>query len=45
MVSTNQVVRILRKNGIHINDDEAIVILDFLYMLVTPFKKEDDLVL
>ena len=43
MVSTSQAIKILRKNGIHINEDEAIMILDFLYMLATSFKKNANL--
>lgn len=43
MVSTSQTIKILRKNGIHINEDEAIIILDFLYMLATSFKKDTNL--
>ncbi|WP_083996877.1 recombinase family protein [Chryseobacterium sp. BLS98] len=43
MVSTSQAIKILRKNGIHINEDEAIMILDFLYMLATSFKKDTNL--
>jgi DNA invertase Pin-like site-specific DNA recombinase len=42
MISTIETRKILRKNGIHIDEDEAIVILDFLYMLATSFKKDDD---
>lgn len=45
MISTIEARKILRKNGIHVNEDEAIVILisDFLYMLAISFKKDDDL--
>lgn len=40
LVSTSQAMKILRKNGIKINEDEGIVILDFLYMLASYFKKD-----
>jgi len=43
MVSTSHAIKILRKNRIHINEDETIVILDFLYMLATSFKKDNNL--
>lgn len=40
-VSINQAIRILRDNGICIDEDEAVIILDFLYMLANSFKKAD----
>ncbi|WP_228378013.1 hypothetical protein [Chryseobacterium luteum] len=43
MVSTIQAIKIMRKNGININEDEALVILDFLYMLARSFKKDANL--
>ncbi|HLT88131.1 MAG TPA: hypothetical protein VKZ57_11100 [Sphingobacterium sp.] len=33
--------RILRDNGIRVNEDEAVIILDFLYLLAGSFKKID----
>ncbi|WP_084681535.1 recombinase family protein [Chryseobacterium soli] len=41
MVSTNQALKILRHNGIRVNEDETVIILDFLYMLAASFKKAD----
>jgi hypothetical protein len=32
-VSTNQAIKVLKRNGIQVNEDQAIVILDFLYLL------------
>lgn len=43
MVSTIQAIKILRKNGIVTDEDEAIVILDFLYMLAKSFKNDSNL--
>lgn len=43
MVSTSQAIKILRKNGITTNENEAIAILDFLYMLAATFKKDTNL--
>ncbi|TZF93717.1 hypothetical protein FW781_18680 [Chryseobacterium panacisoli] len=42
MVSTIQAIKVLKNNGIHTNEEEAIVILDFLYMLANTLKKDDD---
>lgn len=42
LVSTSQAMKIMRKNEIKINEDEGIVILDFLYMLATYFKKDSN---
>lgn len=41
-VSLNQAVKSLRRNGIHVDEDQAIIILDFLYLLASSFKKIDD---
>ncbi len=38
-VSVNHVVRSLRRNGIRVNEDQAVTILDFLYLLASSFKK------
>ena len=32
-VSTKQAIEILTQNGIHVDEDEAAVILDFLYLM------------
>ena len=39
MVSINKAIKILKDNGIQISEDEAVIILDFLYMLANSFKK------
>ena len=36
-VSTNQAIKVLKRNGIHVNEDQAIVILDFLYLLAKTY--------
>lgn len=41
-VSVNQAVKSLRRNGIHVDEDQAVIILDFLYLLASSFKKNDD---
>lgn len=41
MVSTHQAIRILRDSGTRVNEDEAAIILGFLYMLANSFKKND----
>jgi len=38
-VSINQAIRALRDNSIRVNEDEAVAILDFLYILANSFKK------
>ncbi len=40
-VSINQVLKILKGSGISVNEDEAVFILDFLYMLTNSFKKDE----
>lgn len=40
-VSVNQAIKLLRGNGVYVNEDEAIIILDFLYLLASSFKKGD----
>lgn len=44
-VSTEQTVDILAHQGIHVDDDEAAVILDFLYLISKNHKKakEDEI--
>lgn len=32
-VSTDQAIKILKKNGLHINEEQANEILDFLYLI------------
>ncbi len=36
-VSTNQAIKVLKRNGIQVNEDQAIVILDFLYLLAKTY--------
>jgi len=40
-VSVDKVIKLLRQRGIRINEDEAVIILDFLYLLASSFKKDD----
>lgn len=40
-VSVDKAIKILRQRGIRVNEDEAIIILDFLYLLASSFKKDD----
>lgn len=40
-VLINQAIRTLKANGISVNEEEAVTILDFLYMLANSFKKID----
>ncbi|MFA7583955.1 MAG: recombinase family protein [Proteiniphilum sp.] len=41
IVSINQAIRVLRNNGTRVDGEEAVTILDFLYMLANSFKKVD----
>ena len=36
-VSTDQAIKVLKRNGIQVNEDQAIVILDFLYLLAKTY--------
>lgn len=36
-VSTNQAIKVLKRNGIQVNEDQAMVILDFLYLLAKTY--------
>lgn len=40
-VSVEKAIKLLRQGGIKVNEDEAVIILDFLYLLASSFKKED----
>ncbi len=40
-VSIDKAIKTLRQGGIRVNEDEAIIILDFLYLLASSFKKDD----
>lgn len=41
-VSVNRAITILAKNGIEVNDDEATVIVDFLYLMAKNYKKDGE---
>jgi len=36
-VSTNQAIKVLKRNGIQVNEDQATVILDFLYLIAKTY--------
>lgn len=42
-VSVNHAIRSLRRNGIRVSEDQAIIILDFLYLVASSFKKTDEI--
>jgi len=37
-VSVNQAVKVLNRNGVQVNEDEAGIILDFLYLIAKTYK-------
>lgn len=41
-VSTKQIIEILEREGIHVDDEEATVILDFLYLMAKNHKEIED---
>lgn len=41
-VSVKRAVAILAKNGIQLDDEEAIVIIDFLYLMAKNYKKHEE---
>ena len=41
-VSAKQIIEILESQGIHVDDEEATVILDFLYLLAKNHKEIDE---
>jgi len=41
-VSVKRAITILAKNGIEVDDDEATVIVDFLYLMAKNYKKEGE---
>lgn len=41
-VSVTRVIAILAKEGIQVDDDEATIILDFLYLMSKNYKKTED---
>jgi len=36
-VSVDQAIKLLRRNGIQVNEDQALIILDFLYLLARTY--------
>ena len=42
-ISTKQAVKILKKNGIQVTDEQAISILDFLYLIAKTISKPETL--
>ena len=38
-ISVDQAIRILRRNGIQVNEDQARTILDFLYLIAKTMSK------
>ncbi len=42
-VSVDQAIRILRRNGIQANEDQARIILDFLYLIAKAISKPEAL--
>lgn len=41
-VSPEQAIRILSRNGIHVNKEKAAIILDFLYLIARTYKSKND---
>lgn len=41
-ISVKQAITILAKNSIEVDDDEATVIVDFLYLMAKNYKKEEE---
>jgi hypothetical protein len=41
-VSFKQAITILAKNGIEVDDNEATVIVDFLYLMAKNYKKDEE---
>lgn len=42
-VSVNQAINLLRRNGIRVSEEEASIILDFLYLSAGSFKEKEDI--
>lgn len=40
IVSLDQAIKVLRRNGIQVNKEEAEMILDFLYLVAKTFKNQ-----
>lgn len=41
-VSTEQAIRVLRRNGINVNKEKAEIILDFLYLIAKTYQSIGD---
>ena len=41
-VSVDQAIKVLRRNGIRANKEEAEIILDFLYLIAKAYKNRQD---
>ena len=41
-VSVDQAIKVLRRNGIRANKEEAEIILDFLYLIAKTYKNRQD---
>jgi hypothetical protein len=41
-VSVDQAIKVLRRNGIRANKDEAEIILDFLYLIANTYKNRQN---
>lgn len=41
-VSTKQIIEILKREGIYVDDEEATVILDFLYLMAKNHKEIEE---
>jgi hypothetical protein len=41
-VSTEQAIRVLRRNGINVNKEKAEIILDFLYLIAKTYRSIED---
>jgi len=39
-VSVNQAINLLRRNGIRVSEEQAVIILDFLYLSAGSFKQK-----
>jgi hypothetical protein len=42
-ISIDQAIRVLRRNGIQANEDQARIILDFLYLIAKTISKPETL--
>jgi len=42
-VSVNQAINLLRRNGIRVNEEQAAIILDFLYLSAGSFRAKEDI--